>query len=203
MSENFAALRLEDDRDLKLWYTSAGTFMRLRERAKFELLKVLFILKRALTRFARHHRLGDLVFYLELDEILKLTVKNRDKFRLLALQRKALFKASEQNEVKEVIIDFHASPFMKNDPLSNKDGKMRYNFSTGKSIFYGYAEGICLVAKSNEEYLQKLAEYRSENIENIIGVFKSVELSYPNLGTLKGFITEKGRISLARGHHRP
>ena len=43
------ALGLDEDLEFKRWYTFAGRFMRLREQAKFELLKVLYALKLAIT----------------------------------------------------------------------------------------------------------------------------------------------------------
>jgi phosphohistidine swiveling domain-containing protein len=186
------ALGLEKDADFWTWCTYAGRFMRLREQAKFELLKTIYVLKRTFKELARLHRFGNLIYYLEHNEVLELTAKNREKFRLLALQRKAYFEACGQHRVKDVLFDFQSTPFEKNQFYSEQDDGKRYKFATGKSINYGQAEGLCLTAKSNEEYLKKLATYRTDNIENIIGVFKGVELSYFNLSALVGFTTENG-----------
>ena len=208
LNDGIASLEFLNEPDLKIWYTYAGQFMRLRERAKFELLKVLFTLKRAINRFARLHRLGNLIYYLELQDILKLNAENRDAFRLRAMQQKALFEACRQQKVKDVIMDFKSSPFVKNEPLRNSGEGMGYNFARGRSIVHGHAEGICLVAKSNEEYLKKLASYRLDGVENIIGIFKGVEQSYFNLSALKGFTTENGgylshAATIAREFHLP
>ena len=192
INADIAALGLEKDTDFWAWCTYAGQFMRLREQAKFELLKILYVLKRTLKESAIRHRFGDLIYYLGYDEALDLNIESREEFRLLALQRKAYFEACREQQVKDVLVDFTATPFIKTQFDRDQDTEKRYKFVTGQSIFYGQAEGICLTAKSNDEYLKKLAAYRVDYIENIIGIFKGVELSYFNLSALAGFTTENG-----------
>jgi phosphohistidine swiveling domain-containing protein len=187
-----SALGLERIPDFWTWCTSAGRFMRLREKAKSELLKVLYVLKRVVRELARRYRLGDLVYYLEYNEVLGLTADNRNEYRLLALQRHAYFEACKQHRVREVLSDFETTPFEKKQRDGIGDAERRYKSVKGQSIFYGQAEGICLTAHSNEEYLKKLAAYKADKIESIIGVFKGVELSYFNLSALAGFTTENG-----------
>ncbi len=185
-------LGLEKNADFWTWCTYAGRFMRLRENAKFELLKVLYVLKRFVRELARIHRLGDLVYYLEYDEVIELTRNNREDYRLLALQRHAYFEACRQHRVRDVLSDLETTPFEKEKFESSQDIGKRYKSARGQSIFYGHAEGVCLTAQSNDEYLKKLTAYQADKIEQIIGVFKGVELSYFNLSALAGFTTENG-----------
>ena len=192
LDPDIAALGLDRDVEFKMWYTFGGRFMRLREQAKFELLKVLFVLKLRFKQLAKYYDLGDLIYYLEEQEVLDLTESNRDKLRLKALQIKAHFDACNEHRVKDVLLDFFSTPFEEKKSYPIQSEKNGYKFVLGKTIHYGQAEGICLTARSNEEYLRKLAAYRADNIENIIGIFKGVELSYFNLGALVGFTTENG-----------
>ena len=187
-----ADLGLESDPEFERWYMYAGRFMRLREHAKFELLKILYVLKRLVNKFARIHRFKDLIFYLEYDELLDLQKDNRERYRVEALQRRAHFEACKDQRVKDVLFGSDTTPFELRQVQRNPDDKHEYKYTTGTSIYYGQAEGTCLVAKSNEEYLRKLAAYKAKDEQNIIGVFKGVELSYFNLGALTGFITENG-----------
>jgi len=186
------AMGLDKNVDFWAWCTYAGQFMRLREKAKFELLKVLYVLKRTVRELARIHRLGDLVYYLEYDEVIELAGNDREKYRLLALQRRAYFEACRQHRVRDVLSDLETTPFEKEQFDDSRDIGKRYKSAKGQSIFYGHAEGVCLTAHSNDEYLKKLAAYRADKREPIIGVFKGVELSYFNLSALAGFTTENG-----------
>ena len=187
-----AALDLNKEKYFWNLCTFAGKFMSLREKAKFELLKVMYILKRNIIELARIYRLGDLIFYLEYDDLLKLGVDNRETCRLLALQRKAYFEACQPFQVQDVILDFERVPFEEDKLENNQELGKGYKFIKGKSVSYGHAQGVCLTAKSNEEYIKKLTAYKADNIEPIIGVFKGVEQSYYNLGALAGFTTENG-----------
>jgi len=189
---DFAELEFDDDPEFRALYTYAGQFMRLREKAKSELLKLLWVLKRTFIEFAWLHRFGDLIYYLELDEALTLGPEKRDELRLLALQRKAYLEACQQHRVKDVLLDLQATPFEKNPFFDDQSGASRHRFARGKTIFYGHAEGFCLTASSNEEFFDKLAAYRAKNIENIVGVFKGIEPSYFNMSALVGFTTENG-----------
>ena len=185
-------LELDNDPEFRTLYTYGGQFMRLREKAKSELLKLLWVLKRMFVEFARLHRFGDLIYYLELDEALTLGPEKREELRLLALQRKAYLEACRQHRVKDVLLDLQSTPFEKKPFFDDQDGASRYRFARGKTIFYGHAEGFCLTASSNEEFFDKLAAYRAKNIENIVGVFKGIEPSYFNMSALVGFTTENG-----------
>lgn len=186
------AMGLEKNTDFWPWCTYAGQFMRLRENAKFELLKVLYVLKRIIRELARIHRLGDVVYYLKYNELLEMGENDREKWRLLALQRRAYFEACRQHRVRDVLSNLELSPFEREQFASGQDSGKRYKSVRGKSVFYGPAEGVCLIAHSNDEYLKKLAAYRADKREPIIGVFKGVELSYFNLSALAGFTTENG-----------
>jgi phosphohistidine swiveling domain-containing protein len=83
-------------------------------------------------------------------------------------------------------------PFEKRSFIDDQEGGSLYRFAHGRAIFHGHAEGICLTASSNEEFICKLASYREKKIENIVGVFKGIELSYFNVSALVGFTTENG-----------
>ena len=89
-------------------------------------------------------------------------------------------------------MDLETTPFEKELVDSRQDIGKRYKSIRGQSVFYGYAEGVCLTAHSNDEYLRKLTSYRADKREPLIGVFKGVELSYFNLSALAGFTTENG-----------
>ena len=180
------------DPDFQTIYTNAGQFMRLREKAKFELLKLLWLLKLRYREFARLHRLNDLIYYLELDEAMLLGPENREELRILALQRKAYLETCRYHQVKDVLLGAKSTPFEKKRVLNDKDEEGLYRFARGKAIFHGHAEGFCLKASNNEEFIDKLAAFRTKNIEKMIGVFKGVELSYFNMSSLAGFTTENG-----------
>jgi hypothetical protein len=187
-------LGLDNDEEFRLLYTYGGQFMRLREKTKSELLKLLWVLKRRFIELARLYRFGDLIYYLELDEVLVLGPEKREEWRMIALQRKSYLDACQQLQVEDVLFDlqFQSTPFKKKPLFHEQDGKSRYRFAPGKAIFHGHAEGFCLTASSNEEFIDKLAIFRAKNIENIVGVFKGVELSYFNISALAGFTTESG-----------
>lgn len=185
-------LGLDNDPMFRLLYTYGGQFMRLREKAKSELLKLLWVLKRTFIEFACLHRFGDLIYYLELNEALTLGPEKREDLRMLALQRKAYLEACRQHRVKGVLLDLQSTPFEKKLIFDDQDGGSLYRFARGEVIFHGHAEGFCLTASSQEEFVIKLAAYRAKNIENIVGVFKGIELSYFNVSALAGFTTENG-----------
>lgn len=189
---DIAGLGFDNDPAFQLLCTYAGQFMRLREKAKSELLKLLWVLKRTFVEFARLHRFGDLIYYLELDEALTLQPEKHEELRLRALKRKAYLETCRQHRVKDVLLDLRSALFEKKPLFDDPDGASRYRFARGKTIFYGNAEGFCLTASSNEEFFEKLAAYRAKNIENIVGVFRGIELSYFNLSALAGFTTESG-----------
>ncbi len=191
IDEIVVALDLEQNSDLWPWCMNASRFMRLRERAKFDLLKILYALKSILTELSSRYHLNDLIFYLDIFQVLDLTEKNRTQYRLESLQRKAYFQACSDFKVKEVVTDLQANPFQAQKSV-HEGGEDRYRPLPGESIFFGHAEGVCLTATSNKEYLSKLSAYKAEGVEQIIGVFKGVELSYFNLGSLAGFTTENG-----------
>lgn len=191
-SIDIAGLGFDNDPAFRTLYTYAGQFMHLREKAKSELMKLLWALKRLFVEFARRHRFGDLIYYLEFDEALTLGPAKREELRLLALQRKAYLEACSQHRIKDVLLDLRSTPFEKKLIFDDQDGASRNRFARGKTIFHGHAEGYCLTASSNEDFIDKLVAYRAKNIENIIGVFKGVEPSYFNLSALAGFTTESG-----------
>lgn len=190
--DDIAELRFDDEPMFGLLCTYGGQFMRLREKAKSELLKLLWVLKLMFIEFARLHRFGDLIYYLELDEALSLVPNRREELRLIALQRKAYFDACRQHRVSDVLLDLGSTPFEKKPLFDDQEGGNLYRFARGKAIFHGHAEGYCLTAQSNEEFIDKLVDYKAKNIESIIGIFKGVEPSYFNLSALAGFTTESG-----------
>ena len=122
--------------------------------------------------FARPHRLGDLIYYLELNEALALGLENRKQLRMLALQRKAYLDACRSHRVKNVLLDLKSTPFEKRSRFPRIKMMQAAMGLRGKTIFYGQAEGRCLTASSNEEFFEKLAAFRAKKIENIIGVFR-------------------------------
>lgn len=190
---DISELELDNDPAFKTLLTHAGQFMRLRERSKSELLKILWILKRRFSELSRLHRFGDLIHYLEFNEVLTLEAENREELRMLALQRKAYLDACQQHHVKEVISNLKSMPFEKEKSRpDNKDVGSLYKFARGNAIFHGPAEGFCLTASSLDEFIVKLAAFKAKNIENIVGVFKGIELSYFNVSALVGFTTQNG-----------
>jgi phosphohistidine swiveling domain-containing protein len=189
---DIAELELDNDPAFRKLYTYGGRFMHLREKAKSELLKLLWVLKRRFIELAWRHHFGDLIYYLELDKALTLGPEKREELRKLALQRKAYLDACGQHRVKKVLLDLQSTPFEKKRILDDQDSESLYKFARGEAIFHGHAEGFCLTASSNEEFIDKLAAFRAKNIENIVGVFKGIELSYFNMSALAGFTTESG-----------
>lgn len=189
---SIAKLKCVRDPEFRLLYPYAGRFMRLREKAKSELLKLIWALKCRFIALAQQHHFSDLIYYLELEEALTLGPETREELRMRALQRQAYFAACQQYRVKEVLSDLQSMPFEKKPLIDDQRGQGFYKFAQGKSIFYGHAEGHCLKASSNDEFLMKLATYKAKGIENIVGVFKEIELSYFNVSALVGFTTEKG-----------
>lgn len=189
---DFAKIGIVNDPAFRTLYTYAGQFMRLRERAKGELLKLLWALKRMLRELAWRNRFDDLIYYLELNEVLTLDFENRNELRLIALQRKAYLEACRQHQVKNVLLNLESTPFEKKSFFDTPEGENHYRFVLGKAIFHGHAEGFCLTANSNEEFIKKLVVFKEKNIENIIGIFKGIEPSYFNISALTGFTTESG-----------
>lgn len=187
-----AKFGFDKDAEFQSLYTNGGRFMLLREKAKSDLLKLLWALKRMLIELARRNHFGDLLYYLELDKALALGQEKHDVVRMLALQQKAYLEACRLHQVRDVLLDLQSSPFEKKLSYEGQGGEGLYRFIGGKVIFHGRAEGICLTASSNEEFIDKLASYREKNIENIVGVFKGIELSYFNVSALVGFTTESG-----------
>ena len=188
---DIAELGVDKDPTFRTLYTYAGQFMHLREKAKSDLLKLLWVLKCRFIGFAQLHHFGDLIYYLELDKALTLGTEKREELRMHALQRKAYLDACRQHRVKDVLLDLQSTPFEKKLLLDDQDSRL-YNFARGETIFYGHAEGLCLTASSNDEFISKLAVFRAKNIENIVGVFRGVEPSYFNMSALVGFTTENG-----------
>jgi phosphohistidine swiveling domain-containing protein len=191
-SIDITGIEIDNDPTLQSLYTNGGRFMRLRERAKGELLKLLWVLKRRFTALARIYRVGDLIYYLELDEALTIGTQTREELRLLAVQRKAYLEECRHHRVKNVLTDLRSTPFEKKAIGVDQARASRHRFARGKTIFYGHAEGYCLTASSNEEFIDKLDSYRAKNIEPIVGVFKGIEPSYFNVSALVGFATESG-----------
>jgi phosphohistidine swiveling domain-containing protein len=189
---DYTELGFDNDPAFRMLYTNGGRFMGLRERAKSELLKLLWLLKRRFIEFARLHRFGDLIYYLDFDEALALAPEKREELRTLALKRKAYLEACRQHQVKDVLSDLKSTPFEKKLSYDGQGGESLYKFARGKAIFHGHAEGFCLTASSNEEFFEKLVAYRAKNIENIIGIFKGIEPSYFSMSALAGFTTEYG-----------
>ena len=186
-------LGLKKDLEFELFYTNGGQFMLLRENAKGELLKLLWVLKCMLIEFAQRNFLDeDLLYYLELDEIFAAGSEKHKELRMLALQRKAYLDACREHRVKHVLLNLQAVPFEEKLFFGNRGEVGSTKIVKGKSIFYGRAEGYCLTASSNEEFIDKLASYREKNIDNIIGIFKGIEPSYFNVSALAGFATESG-----------
>ncbi|MBN2088425.1 hypothetical protein JW964_02380 [candidate division KSB1 bacterium] len=204
----FHQLEPESYQEFKKWIRFTCIFLNLREKLKFELLKIIYLVKKAVLAMKKHLKLNGLIYYLEIDELLSYSL-NPGKYRIRAMQRKAYFDASNSIEIKKVIIDASQQNLTRRTitPLMNfTDSK--YRFTEGNSIHYGEAEGICLVARNNQEYYEKLIDYRKKGITHIIGFFKGLELSYANLPSLKGIVTENGGYlahagTIAREHNIP
>ncbi len=210
--ENFYArfdqFEPESYQEFKKWIRFTCIFLNLREKIKFELLKIIFLIKKVVLEMKKHLGLNGLVYFLEIDELLSYSL-NPGKYRIRAMQRKAYFDASKSIEIKKVIKDASEQNLAQRtiSPLTNYTD-LKYHFTEGNSIHYGEAEGICLVAHNNQEYYEKLIDYRKKGITDIIGFFKGLELSYANLPSLKGIVTENGGYlahagTIAREHNIP
>lgn len=204
----FEQLEPESYHEFKRWIHSTCIFLNLREKLKFELLKIIYLIKKVILEMKQRLGLNGLIYYLEIDELLSYSL-NPGKYRIRAMQRKAYFDASNSIEIKKVITDVTEANLIRHtiSPMMNfADSK--YRFTEGNSIHYGEAEGICLVARNNQEYYEKLINYRKKGITHIIGFFKGLELSYANLPSLKGIVTENGGYlahagTIAREHNIP
>ncbi len=204
----FDQIESESYQDFKKWIHFTCIFLDLREKLKFELLKIIYLIKKVVLEMKKHLGLNGLINYLEIDELLLYSL-NPGKYRIRAMQRKAYFDVSNSIEIKKVITDPTEPNLAQRtiSPLMNfTDSK--YRFTKGNSIHYGEAEGICLVARNNQEYYEKLITYRKKGITQIIGFFKGLELSYANLPSLKGIVTENGGYlahagTIAREHNIP
>lgn len=180
----------EDFKNLKSWLSYAKIFMEFREIMKFELLKIIYLLKIITKEISVRFNLGDLIYYLNCDELDHL-VESLNQFRLIGMKRKAYFNACRYLEVENVIMENNESNIkLKSPSLKNTNGL--YKTVIGETIHHGEAEGFCLVAKNPHEFYTKLIKYRDDRIRNIIGIFKSVEPAYFNLEELDGIITEFG-----------
>lgn len=172
------------------WVHYAKVFMILRETLKFELLKIIYLIKIIVKEIAYRKNLDDLIYYLEYDEI-EHCISQTSKFRLLATKRKAYFHTCRNIEVDKVIMNDKSSNIkVKNLTIDRSDGI--YKPVAGTTIYHGEAEGICLTVKNTNEYYNKLIKYQEDGITDIIGVFSGVEPAYFNLRELKGIITEHG-----------
>jgi len=180
----------EEFKDFFSWVHYAKVFMTLRETMKFELLKIIYLIKIIVKEIADRKNLGDLIYFLEYDEI-EHCISHTNKFRLLAMKRKAYFNGCRNVEVDKVIMNDKASNIrIKNLTIDRSDGI--YKPVLGTTIYHGEAEGICLTVRNTYEYYHKLIKYREDGITNIIGVFSGMEPAYFNLKEFKGIITEHG-----------
>jgi phosphohistidine swiveling domain-containing protein len=189
--DNYKTLEPRKTNDFKQWVKYASMFMALRERGKFEFLKVLYLIKKLVIELQLKTNLNDLVYYLELEELISLDKKNLPIRRLRALQRKAYHEASSRLRISNVIKDSNAENLSKQSSITVM-GHQNYKEVKGNTIHYGDAEGISLIARSTQEYYEKLVEYRGRGVKDIIGIFKAIELSYCNLNELSGIVTENG-----------
>jgi phosphoenolpyruvate synthase/pyruvate phosphate dikinase len=194
-TNSFKALQLdstEEFQDFYLWVHYSAQFMNYREKMKSELLKVLYLMRIIVRELSlpSHFDLGDLIYYLECED-LEGCINKLDKYRFIALKRKAYFNACKLVEVKKILLANKKSSIRIKAHQSNVQNQS-YQTVKGTTICHGKAEGFCLIAKTPNEFYEKLIEFRSNGIENIIGVFESVDLAYVNITELKGFITEHG-----------
>jgi len=187
--KNLKQLNPIESDTLKKYVEQANLFMTLRETMKFELLKILYLIKIIVTTIGLKTGLKDLIHFLSLDELL--FKKNSPKIRFKAISEKAYFNSCDLVSVGKVLEENQEDNLVSKKDIRTHDDKM-YQIAHGETIHYGKAEGICLTAKSTTEFYKKLLEYRKQGITNIIGLFKGVELSYFNLTELAGIITENG-----------
>lgn len=172
------------------WLEYASFFLGKREAMKLELLKILYLIRSIIEKIAREIHFGDLIYFLNWNE-LEECMKNPVHYRFVALKRKAYFHACESIEVSKVIMENRPENIQ--EKQSDKDyDPGEYRKISGTTICHGKAEGFCLTAKNSYEFHRKLILYRREGIENIIGVFKSVDPAYIKICELRGFITENG-----------
>jgi len=194
--------------DLKWWVEKAGIFMILRETCKFELLKIIYLIKKIVTELQTRLDFADLIYYLNWDELLQmLEADSFVEFRFEALKHKAYFEACKSIEVEKVIFDLMADNIKTKQSIIIENIQ-DYNIMDGNTIHHGEAEGVCLIARNPQDWHHKIMEYKQKGINNIIGVFPGVELSYYNLSVLKGILTENGgalahAATIAREHNIP
>lgn len=192
---------------LKKWINYAKTFMVLRERFKFEFLKVIYLIKRLLIILQKKIDFNDLIYYLQYDEVLLLDNTSEAQYRLVAMHRKAYHATCSLLKVKNVIKST-GDESVNRAHTSTDVSDRSYKLVLGKTIHFGTAEGYCLIATNTQEYYEKLIQYREEGIEDIIGIFKGLELSYCRLEELSGIVTENGghlahAATIAREHNIP
>lgn len=195
-----------DIQDFKRWTEIASLFMNLRETFKFELLKIIYLIKRLTKQLTALLNLHDAIYYLEIDELLSVNHES-DTLRLRAMQQKAYFEACTQLVVNKVISNARERNISKRSShYADLEGE--YKSVNGSTIHFGKAAGIALVARTNQEYYKKLKDYRVKGIVEIIGFFKGVELSCLSLTELRGIVTENGgylahAATIAREHNIP
>lgn len=180
----------EEFQHFREWIEHAAYFMLYRELLKSELLKIFYLLRVISEKIGHEIKFGDLIYFLEWEELQKCLV-NQDHYLFLALKRKAYFQACQSIDVGSVIMENNSENIKKKTQnKNNMDGE--YKTATGTTICQGEAEGFCLIARDSIEFHEKLTAFRKEGIENIIGVFKSVEPAYFKICELNGFVTEFG-----------
>lgn len=173
------------------WVSYASIFMALREKGKFEFLKILYLIKKLVVEIKTRTELDELIYYLDLDELINLDTGNSPNYRLRAMQKKAYYEAGARLRVKNVIKDLNEENLSK-PTIVPATSDRNYKQVNGNTIHFGDAEGVCLIARDPQEYYKKLLDYREKGIKYIIGIFKGVELAYGNLAELSGMITENG-----------
>ncbi|MBD3340056.1 MAG: hypothetical protein GF353_13160 [Candidatus Lokiarchaeota archaeon] len=182
----------EDSKNLRLWLDNANRYIEFREQMKFELLKYIYLSKIIVKEISNRYNLGDLIYYLKCEDLMKLKLKNIDQFRLKSLKKKAYIEACKEVKIENVIFEKNENNIsLKIPQFDNSNGQYRY--IKGNSIYHGSAEGFCIVSENSQEFYDKLLKrLETGGTENIIGIFKSIDPGYINLEKLTGIITQHG-----------
>lgn len=178
--------------DVEFWVKQAKLFLTLRETYKFELLKILYLIKKIVNELALRSKFEEFIHYLTIEQLIS-DQRFNFNYRMEAIKKKAYYETCKCIEVKKVIKEIDAVNIsLKRTQMPAEDTE--YRALNGMTIHYGVGEakGICLKARDSQEFYKKLINFKKKGYQDIIGFFKGLELSYLNLTELTGIVTENG-----------
>ena len=176
--------------EIRKWAKLAAAFMPLRERMKFELYKITYLIKLAVSKLAEIYHLNQNIFFLTFDQLFQLKEKPNE-LALSAKLNRAYFESCSKICVNRIISSVSTENiFVPKKNINEQDDS--YKIIHGETIYSGEAQGYSLIARTGEEFCEKMLAFHEKGIYDIIGFFKGLELSYIDLPKLKGFVTVEG-----------